>query len=84
MLIQFIFAVKCEPPSHPENVVVNGYVSPALENAQISLSCPPDHGFPHSEVISTCTGEGVWSPDISLLDLECQQRKYIPGSSPSA
>ena len=53
-------------------MVINGYVTPALENAQIFLSCRL--GIPHKEVISTCTNEAVWSPDVSLLDLECQHK----------
>ena len=53
-------------------MVISEYVSPALENSQIFFSCLPGYDFPHSlrEVISTCTSEAVWSPD--LLDLECQ------------
>ena len=69
-------AVKCEPPliSHRENVNISGCVSPALENFQISVSCLPGYGLPHSqrEVISTCTSEAVWLPDP--LDLECQRK----------
>ena len=73
MLIQCTFAVKCElPPSLQENVIINGYVYPALENTQIFLSCPPGYGLPHREVVSTCTSEAMWLPDFSMLDLECQ------------
>jgi hypothetical protein len=76
--VLFIFTVKCEPPSLQENVVINGYISPALENTQISVSCLPDYGLPHGlrEVISTCTSEAVWSPDL-LQDLECRSRLII-------
>jgi hypothetical protein len=74
-MILFTFTVKCEPPSHRENVVIIGYVSSTLENAQISVSCLPGYGLPRGEAISTCTSEAVWSPDLSLqLDLECQHK----------
>jgi hypothetical protein len=74
-MILFTFTVKCEPPSHRENVVIIGFVSSALENAQISISCLPGYVLPHEEVISTCTSEAMWSPDLSLqLDLECQHK----------
>ena len=71
---RLLFAVKCERPFIQENVVIKGYVSPALENAQIILSCRPGYGLPHREFISTCTNEAVWSPDVLLLDLECQHK----------
>ena len=75
VLIQFTFAVKCELPSSlQDNVIINGSISPALENNQIFLSCSPGYGFPHRKIISTCTSEAVWSPDFSLLDLECQHK----------
>ena len=75
MLIHFTFAVKCElPPSIQEIVIINGSISPALENTQIFLSCPPGYGLPHREVVSICTSEAVWLPDFSLLDLECQHK----------
>ena len=57
-------------------MVVNGYVSPALENAQIFISCLPGYSLPRGEVIvSTCVSEAVWSPD--LLDLDCQRKLII-------
>ena len=62
-------------------MVINRYITPALENAQIFLSCRPRPGFPHKEVISTCTSEAVWSPDISLLDHECQHKKLTNNRS---
>ena len=74
----FTFVVKCEPLSHRENIIVNGYASPALENAQISLSCPPGYGFPDMKatmITSTCTNEAVWYPNISLL--QCQGKYGI-------
>ena len=72
------FIVKCESPSNRENIIINGHVSPALENAQISLSCPPGYGFPDREattITSTCTNEAVWYPNISLL--QCQGKYGI-------
>lgn len=60
----FIITVKCEQPSQQWNVNAT-----ALENDQISLSCPPGYGFRNGkEVISTCTSEAVWSPDLSQLE----------------
>ena len=70
-----LFIVKCRPPSYQENITVSGYALPALENTEISLSCPPGYRFPDGEdatVMSTCTSEAEWWPDLSQL--ECHRR----------
>ena len=56
-------------------MIIREYLSPALENSQISVSCLPGYDLPHriQEIISTCTSEAVWSPDL-LQDLECQRK----------
>ena len=52
---------------------MDGYAFPALENSQISVSCPPGYSLPRGEVIiSTCTSEAVWSPDLLDLDFQCK------------
>ena len=54
-------------------MVIDGYAFPALENSHISVSCLPGYDLPHGEVVvSTCTSEAVWSPD--LQDLDCQRK----------
>ena len=64
-------------------MVISGYVSPALENAHISVSCLPGYGFMETKetatIMSTCTSEGTWEP--YYLDLECQ--KLINNHSPT-
>ena len=54
-----------------DNIIVSGYVFPALENAQISLSCVPGYSRPDEEataLTSTCTSEGIWYPHLSVLE----------------
>ncbi len=46
LILFSLIAVKCEPPAHRENVVISGYTFPALENAQISVSCLSGYGLP--------------------------------------
>ncbi len=77
MITYFNFTVKCDPPSPQENINISGYVFPALENAQISVSCLPGY-FPDARETTTiksrCTSEGTWEPD---LDLECKPSKIL-------
>ena len=63
---------KCSDPSallQDKSITVGGYNSPALEEENISFSCPPGWSITGPNT-STCMGNGEWEPNFR--EVECK------------